>query len=380
MLMMLPPRARAIMRGATARVPCRTVFKFARTRASQPFSLVSRKAARNVPPTSLTSTSMPPKRSTVATTACSTASASRTSAGSARACPPARSISAAVERAVAASSSRTATRAPNAARPRAIPFPMPAPAPVTTAVRPVRDACCGSIALLRRVADEHALAALEAVAELVGEVRPARGVLAGVLVHQALLDGGVVDDLAARIERWPVGLADRDARLRAPLLDAPHAPGGGRRADVDRLAVVVEPARRRLPARRRGRERGRDRGAGLLRAPAPHRELAREHAAGGRPQGRVLCPDARRLRERRRGGGRRAGAGHLRALDDREDRARHGRDREGRRCRARAQHHQRRRPRGGRAPSAAPAAAHPARARRGRGAQEEARRDAALRP
>src|SRR5438876_453261 len=163
----------------------------------------------------------------------------------------ARSISAAVERAVAASSSRTATRAPNAARPRAIPFPMPAPAPVTTAVRPPRDACCASIALLRGVADEHALAALEAVAELVREVRPARGVLAGVLVHQALLGGGVVDDLAPRIERWPVGLADRDARLRAPLLDAPHAPRGGRRADVDGLAVVVEPDLRRLPERAR---------------------------------------------------------------------------------------------------------------------------------
>src|SRR6266404_5829692 len=222
MLMMLPPRPRAIMRDATARVPCRTVFKLARTRASQPFSRVSRKAARNVPPTLLTSTSMPPKRSTVAATARSTASPSRTSAGSARACPPARSISAAVERAVAASSSRTATRAPNAARPRAIPFPMPAPAPVTTAVRPPRDARCASIALLRGVADEHALAALEAVAELVREVRPARGVLAGVLVHQALLGGGVVDDLAPRIERWPDG-----------------------------LAVVVEPDLRRLPERAR---------------------------------------------------------------------------------------------------------------------------------
>src|SRR5207244_4394866 len=137
-------------------VPCSTVFKLARTRASQPFSLVSRKAARNVPPTLLTSTSMPPKRSTVAATARSTASPSRTSAGSARACPPARSISAAVERAV-----------------------------------------------------------------------------------------------APRIERWPVGLADRDARLRAPLLDAPHAPRGGRRADVDGLAVVVEPDLRRLPERAR---------------------------------------------------------------------------------------------------------------------------------
>src|SRR5947208_3228807 len=136
MLMMLPPRARAIMRGATARVPCSTVFKLARTRASQPFSLVSRKAARNVPPTLLTSTSMPPKRSTVAATARSTASPSRTSAGSARACPPAR-------------------------------------------------------------------------------------------------------------------LADRDARLRAPLLDAPHAPRGGRRADVDGLAVVVEPDLRRHPERAR---------------------------------------------------------------------------------------------------------------------------------
>src|SRR5213080_1891599 len=247
MLTMLPPRPRAIMRGATARVPCRTVFRLARTRASQPFSLVSRKAARNVPPTLLTSTSTPPKRSTAAATARSTASPSRTSVGSASAAPPARSISAAVACAEAASSSRTATRAPKAARPRAIPLPMPAPAPVTSATRPVRAACCGSIALLRRVADEDALAALEAVAELVREVRPALGVLAGVLVHQALLDGGVVDDLAAGLERRPVGLADRDARLRAPVLDASHAPGGGRRADVDGLAVVVEPDLRRLP-------------------------------------------------------------------------------------------------------------------------------------
>src|SRR6266566_30816 len=245
MLMMLPPRPPTTMRDATARVPCRTVFKLARTRASQPFSPVSRKVARNVPPTLLTSTSMPPKRSTAAATARSTASPSRTSAGSARACPPAPSISAAVACAVAASSSRTATRAPNAARPRAIPFPMPAPAPVTTAVRPVRDALSGPS--LRGVADEDALAALEAVAELVREVRPALGVLARVLVHQALFDGGVVDDLAPGIERQPAGLADRDVRLAAPLLDAPHAPGGGRRADVDRLAVVVEPDLRRLP-------------------------------------------------------------------------------------------------------------------------------------
>src|SRR5207249_1310024 len=125
MLTMLPPRPRAIMRGATARVPCRTVFRLARTRASQPFSLVSRKAAS----------------------------------------------------------------------PRAIPLPMPAPAPVTSATRPVRDAFPGSIALLRRVADEDALAVLEAVAELVREARPALGVLAGVLVHQALLGGRVTDHL-----------------------------------------------------------------------------------------------------------------------------------------------------------------------------------------
>src|SRR5436309_9587604 len=251
MLTMLPPRPRAIMRGATARVQCRTVFRLARTRASQPFSLVSRKAARNVPPTLLTSTSTPPKRSTAAATARSTASPSRTSVGSATACPPAPSISAAVACAVAASRSRTATRAPNAARPRAIPLPMPAPAPVTTAARPARDACSGPIALLRRVADEDALAALEAVAELVREVRPALGVLVRVLVHQALLDGGVVDELAPGLERRTVGLADRDARLRAPSLDAPHAPGGGRRADVDGLAVVVEPDLRRLPERAR---------------------------------------------------------------------------------------------------------------------------------
>src|SRR5437667_330472 len=251
MLTMLPPLPRAIMRGATARVPCRTVFRLARTRASQPFSLVSRKAARNVPPTLLTSTSTPPKRSTAAATARSTASPSRTSVGSASAAPPARSISAAVACAEAASSSRTATRAPKAARPRAIPLPMPAPAPVTSATRPVRDAFPGSIALLRRVADEDALAVLEAVAELVREARPALGVLAGILVHQALLGGRVMDRLAPGLERRPGGLADRDARPGSPPLDAPHAPGGGRRAHVHGLAVVVEPDLRGLPERAR---------------------------------------------------------------------------------------------------------------------------------
>src|SRR5437667_9056535 len=251
MLTMLPPLPRAIMRGATARVPCRTVFRLARTRASQPFSLVSRKAARNVPPTLLTSTSTPPKRSTAAATARSTASPSRTSVGSASAAPPARSISAAVACAEAASSSRTATPAPKAARPRAIPLPMPAPAPVTSATRPVRDAFPGSIALLRRVADEDALAVLEAVAELVREARPALGVLAGILVHQALLGGRVMDHLAPGLERRPGGLADRDARPGSPPLDAPHAPGGGRRAHVRGLAVVAEPDLRGLPERAR---------------------------------------------------------------------------------------------------------------------------------
>src|SRR5436309_896411 len=170
---------------------------------------------------------------------------------SASAAPPARSISAAVACAEAASSSRTASRAPKAASPRAIPLPMPAPAPVTSATRPVRDAFPGSIALLRRVADEDALAVLEAGAELVREARPALGVLAGVLVHQALLGGRVTDHLAPGLERRPVGLADRDARPGSPPLDAPHAPGGGRRAHVHGLAVVVEPDLRGLPERAR---------------------------------------------------------------------------------------------------------------------------------
>src|SRR6185369_9222060 len=246
MFTMLPPRPRAIMRGATARVPWSTVFRFARTSASQPFSLVSRNAARNVPPTLFTSTSTPPKRSTVAATARSTAAPSRTSVGSASDSPPAAAMSAAVARAVSSASSSTATRAPNAASPTAIPLPMPAPAPVTTAVRPVRNALPVSI-LLGRVAHEHALAALEALPELVREARPPFRILARVLVHQLLLGRGVLHDLPGGVERRPVGLPDRDVRLLPARLDAPDAPRRGRRADVDGLAVVVEPDLRGLP-------------------------------------------------------------------------------------------------------------------------------------
>src|SRR5205814_1263078 len=50
-----------------------------------------------------------------------------------------------------------------------------------------------------------------------------------------------------RVERRSVRLADRDPRLLPSRLDPLHAPRGRWRADVDRLAVVVEPDLRGLP-------------------------------------------------------------------------------------------------------------------------------------
>src|SRR6185369_11677971 len=144
-------------------------------------------------------------------------------------------------------SSRIATRAPKAAKPRAIPLPMPAPAPVTTAVRPVRSAWLGSMTLLGGVADEHALARLETVAEAVRKALPPFRVLPRVVGQQLLLDRGVVDDGAGRVEGRAVGLADRDVGAGASRLDAPDAPRRGPRADVDRAAVVEEPDLGGLP-------------------------------------------------------------------------------------------------------------------------------------
>ena len=111
---MLPPRPPAIMCGAAARVPWKTEARLSFRIASQPFSLVSRNGARNVPPTLFTSTSTRPKRAAVASTAWATAWPSRTSVGSASASPPADAMSATVFRAV--SSERSTHRDARAER------------------------------------------------------------------------------------------------------------------------------------------------------------------------------------------------------------------------------------------------------------------------
>src|SRR5262249_28858852 len=178
----------------------------------------------------------------------------------------------------------------------------------------------------RRVAHEDALARLEALAEVVGELGPAVGVLPGVLGHELLLDGRVVHELALRQEGRPVGLADGDARLGALRLDAAHAPRGRPRADPDGLAAVVEPdlgglaelarlalaldvhvlalAQRLVDLRgQRGcRERGGEEHEGGRRGgqTAAHRGTVAAGAAGD--QGSKYCPPPRKPLKARRGG------------------------------------------------------------------------------
>jgi len=86
-------------------------------------------------PAFATATSMPPKRSTVAATAFSICSRSRTSASIPIALSP---IWAADSIAICPSMSTTATEAPRACICRAVSKPMPRPAPVTNTTFPLR--------------------------------------------------------------------------------------------------------------------------------------------------------------------------------------------------------------------------------------------------
>src|SRR5439155_22096905 len=99
----------------------------------------------------------------------------------------------------------------------------------------------------RAVRDEDSASDLEARAELRLEARSGGVVLAAVGGHEPVLERGVVERPTGGRERGPVRLADRDARLSPPRLDAPHAPGGGRGGDVDGARVVEEPDLRGLP-------------------------------------------------------------------------------------------------------------------------------------
>src|SRR5581483_9273734 len=107
----------------------------------------------------------------------STCALSATSVGTASAVPPASAISAATRDAPSGSTSSTATRAPSAAKRRAIAAPIPEPPPVTTATRPASLAIgpvsiCSSrvppaLRGLPGERDPHALGADDTAAEIV---------------------------------------------------------------------------------------------------------------------------------------------------------------------------------------------------------------------
>ena len=124
---------------ATRCVQIRRWVRLARISASQPFALVSSSGEKNTPPALFTRMVGVPSSDTVRASATSTWSSSRTSVTQAN--PP---VSAAAASHVLASRSQMATRAPNDAKPFAMPRPMPEPAPVTTATRPSSDAASRS--------------------------------------------------------------------------------------------------------------------------------------------------------------------------------------------------------------------------------------------
>ena len=128
-----PPVPAATIARATRWVHSRTWVRLDRISASHPFPEVSSRSEWNVPPALFTRIDGVPSASTVRARAASTWPASRTSSTHSSA-----PISWATDAADCGSFSQIATRAPNSAKPAAMPRPMPAPPPVTTATRPSR--------------------------------------------------------------------------------------------------------------------------------------------------------------------------------------------------------------------------------------------------
>src|SRR3974390_3326962 len=126
--MMLPRIPYSTMTRATRCVQRITCLRLERYRASHPFSDVSSSGELKTPPALLTRMLTGPSSATVRSSAASTCPESRTSVGSPR--PPTSSPAAV---AVSLFCSQTATLAPKAANPRAIPRPIPDPPPVTAA-------------------------------------------------------------------------------------------------------------------------------------------------------------------------------------------------------------------------------------------------------
>src|SRR3954463_9451454 len=151
-LMTLPGRPASTKRRATRCVQSNTWRRLLLYNASQPFSVVSSSGEENTPPALLTRIDGTPSSVVVRSSAASTCSLSLTSVTM-----PSVPMASAADLQVSALRSQIATRAPNAARPSAIPRPRPSPPPVTTATRPVSRMSEGSMAIAWKLSDLRAV-------------------------------------------------------------------------------------------------------------------------------------------------------------------------------------------------------------------------------
>src|SRR3984893_16769543 len=120
-------------------MPLKAPVRLTAMTRSQSCGRISAIIARTVMPAPFTRTSMPPDASAMAAARAVRRARSATSTACAAALPPLRAISAATPSAASAARSRTATRAPAAAKARHVAAPIPFPPPVTRATFPAKS-------------------------------------------------------------------------------------------------------------------------------------------------------------------------------------------------------------------------------------------------
>src|SRR5215467_8243547 len=137
--LMILPRWRSIMPGATARAQRNMEVRLVTSTSSHSSSVTSSDGLSSVTPAFLTRMSMGPSARSASVTASRTPSALVTSRGMARARPPAASIFAAADAICSFARAAQATAAPASANAKAMARPRPRLAPVTNAARPSRE-------------------------------------------------------------------------------------------------------------------------------------------------------------------------------------------------------------------------------------------------
>src|SRR5215204_749938 len=142
----IAPPPRFFMCGITAWVPLNGPRRLTAMMRSQSATGIAAIVCRVIVPAELTSTSMLPALIAISLARRAKASPSATSSACPLAPPP---ISAATRCAASPSRSITATRAPAAAKARALVAPIPLPPPVTRTVFPVKSSAIGRLLLFR---------------------------------------------------------------------------------------------------------------------------------------------------------------------------------------------------------------------------------------